>query len=754
MTLVGYSDKLCVRPGDAIAFMVSTDAAAYEADVIRLIHGDLNPAGPGLRYETVASAVAGRYTGRLQPLHRGSHIIVSEMPALELWGGFTLALWLYPTVMTGGEQAVFSHALSTGDGPTLEVLLSHEMHVEFRLRDDAGGEARVRSAGALPVGRWAFVACSFDPAAARASVHTAVGAGRRPAGPLRTVDARAEVRCRAARSGPILFAARWAGPAWGPPAAHLNGKLEAPELRAGALDAVAVARILAGRDLAPSGDVLGAWNLAAVGDSEIVADRSGRGRHGRVVNAPTRAATGHLWDGTCLNFAAAPEQYAAIHFHDDDLSDAGWRPDVEWAVPADLPSGVYALRLRADGADEHLPFVVRAAPGRERDVLLVLPTFSYLAYANEHMVLDPRRRPRVTLEAAVRHATPYEARQFTYLVEQRLLSLYDLHSDGSGVCYASRLRPLLNVRPGYNKPGLDFRAPHQFNADLYLVDWLEAMGFAYDVATDDDLHRDGAALLRPYRTVMTGTHPEYVTQQMLAALEDYLQDGGRLMYMGGNGVYWVTSVDPARPHLIELRRGESGTRAWQAAPGEYYHSTTGEPGGLWRFRGRPPQALVGVGFTAQGTDRASPYRRALSEADPEVGFVFEGVADELLGDFGLHLGGAAGWELDRADPALGTPAGTRVLATSVGHSDSYQHAVEEAMRMSAQEGGTQQPLVRADMVYVPYPNGGAVFSTGSISYAGSLSHHGYDNNISRITANVLRRFCGDARPAGEGEAPR
>ena len=36
-------------------------------------------------------------------------------------------------------------------------------------------------------------------------------------------------------------------------------------------------------------------------------------------------------------------------------------------------------------------------------------------------------------------------------------------------------------------------------------------------------------------------------------------------------------------------------------------------------------------------------------------------------------------------------------------------------------------------------SGGAVFSTGSIAWVASLSHKGFDNNVSRIT-NVLRRF--------------
>jgi N,N-dimethylformamidase len=45
------------------------------------------------------------------------------------------------------------------------------------------------------------------------------------------------------------------------------------------------------------------------------------------------------------------------------------------------------------------------------------------------------------------------------------------------------------------------------------------------------------------------------------------------------------------------------------------------------------------------------------------------------------------------------------------------------------------------MVYFEAPNGGAVFSVGSIAYCGALSRNGYDNNVSRITENVLRRFA-------------
>ena len=124
-----------------------------------------------------------------------------------------------------------------------------------------------------------------------------------------------------------------------------------------------------------------------------------------------------------------------------------------------------------------------------------------------------------------------------------LLGLYDHHRDGVGVCYSSRLRPVVNMRPHYHLPLI--RAAHQFPADLHLVDWLAEKGFEVDVITDEDLHEEGERLLRRYRVVLTGSHPEYWTAPMLDALESWLEDaGGRLMYLGGNGFYWVTSVDP------------------------------------------------------------------------------------------------------------------------------------------------------------------------------------------------------------------
>ena len=160
------------------------------------------------------------------------------------------------------------------------------------------------------------------------------------------------------------------------------------------------------------------------------------------------------------------------------------------------------------------------------------------------------------------------------------MSLYDKHSDDSGCCYSSRLRPIVNMRPKYRH--VLARGPRHFGADLYLIDWLEQKNFSYDVATDENLHHERQDLLANYKVILTGSHPEYWTAPMLEALEEFLAGGGRLIYLGGNGFFWVTSVDPERPHIVEVRRGLAGTRAWNSLPGECYHSTTGELGGLWR----------------------------------------------------------------------------------------------------------------------------------------------------------------------------
>src|SRR5438105_29186 len=321
-------------------------------------------------------------------------------------------------------------------------------------------------------------------------------------------------------------------------------------------------------------------------------------------------------------------------------------------------------------------------------------------------------------------------------------STYNKHSDGSGICYSSMRRPLLTMRPGYityvDNRGSGLR---HFPADTHLTDWLTVKGIPFDVITDHDLDREEVSLLRPYRAVVTGSHPEYHTPNTLNALRDYVGSGGRLAYLGGNGFYWRIANSAAIPDVVEVRRAEGGIRAWAAEPGEYFHALDAAYGGLWRRNGRPPQELCGVGFSAQGLFEGSYYRRMPGAKDPRAAWIFAGVDDEIIGDFGLSGGGAAGFELDRADVDLGTPPNAMVLARSEGHQRHFVVVPEELLtHVTTVNGERPKALIRAEIVYFETIGDGAVFSTGSITFCGSLSHNNYENNVSRMLENVLRRF--------------
>ena len=133
-----------------------------------------------------------------------------------------------------------------------------------------------------------------------------------------------------------------------------------------------------------------------------------------------------------------------------------------------------------------------------------------------------------------------------------------------------------------------------------------------------------------------------------------------------------------------------------------------------------------------------------------MSFAYEGIGDdEIIGDFGLVLGGTGGNEIDRADPMLGTPTHALRVATTLPLGDTYHHAIEEVTISNSMQHASVNPNVYGDHVFFETPGGGAVFSFGSMAWCGGLSHNAYDNNVSRITENVVRRFM-DPKPFGDG----
>ncbi len=690
--LVGYLDRVSGRPGEQIGVKVSSQLGMpYTADLVWIIHADPNPSGPGMKLEDVPCGFAGQYPSRAQPVDRGSYAVVDAILAVPEGGAIRLRV-------QPGLLAAPQPVLSLG-GAVLRV-------------SGAGALLEVDGAVAAAVAAPMLERCWYELQAtfSRGQVRLAQRALQRSWG----VDDSGEAAGAGGlpAGGRLLFAADADG-------GRFDGRIEDPAL------------------LGPDGASVASWDFSDGIGTEAVS-----GTHpGRLVNLPTRGVRGSHWTPAEMDWKHAPEHYAAIHFHADDLYDAGWGTDFTVALPPGLRSGVYGVRLRAeaDGTahEDIIPFFVLPPRGTvTAPVAYLAATFTYQAYANHaRFNFDDAFRAR----AAAWGATPHNPEDHP----EYGASTYNRHPDGTGISLSSLRRPVLTLRPGFltfnDARGSGLR---HFSADSHLTDWLEATGQAFDVITDHDLHREGVDLLRGYKCVLTGSHPEYHTAQTLDALAAYVGGGGRLCYLGGNGFYWRIATSDAIPDVLEVRRAEGGIRAWDAAPGEAYHQLDGAYGGLWRRLGRPPQMLAGVGFSSQGLFEGSHYRRLPASHDPAVAWIFEGVDGEVLGGFGLSGGGAAGFELDRADRRLGTPPNAVILARSEGHQAHYVAVPEELLsHVNTVTGEAPRDLIRAEIVHFDTTAGGAVFATGSITFCGSLSHDGYDNPVSRMLGNVVRRFA-------------
>ena len=319
---------------------------------------------------------------------------------------------------------------------------------------------------------------------------------------------------------------------------------------------------IGGPEFCIDGATAACWDFAAAMTMQSVPGSGPQASPLALINAPRRAVTGASWTGAAHDWRACPEHYDAIHFHDDDVADLGWRASTQLILPADCETGVYAVRLAAGGVTRHAPLFVR--PSRPRRLAFLASTFSYLAYGNS-LWASPSGE-------GLAQQYPDDAER----MRRSGLSTYSRHRDGSGVGLVSTQRPLLNCRPGFF--GDTVGGQLLLADDLRILAWLDRQAEPYDVVTDHDLHLRGHAALAGRDVLITGTHPEYHSRESLDAVAAFTGRGGRLIYMGGNGFYWrVATLDDA-PHVMELRRAEGGIRMWAEPPGEYHHQSDGELG--------------------------------------------------------------------------------------------------------------------------------------------------------------------------------
>lgn len=244
-------------------------------------------------------------------------------------------------------------------------------------------------------------------------------------------------------------------------------------------------------------------------------------------------------------------------------------------------------------------------------------------------------------------------------------------------------------------------ACHVAPAEWRLLGWLERHNFSYDYYAETQLHL-GTLNLDAYRVLVLSVHPEYWSRQMYDRVKAWVfERGGRLIYLGGNGLN--CDVEFLDEQTVIYRNEDNRRLRKRGSP---YESR-------FHLRRESEANLLGVVYDDRGIMTAAPYE----VVDPEH-WVFEGTGLKAGDRFGTKCqhervpGGASGHETDKRSAS--SPANTRLLARG----------------LNPDEGG-------AEMVIHETEGGGAVFSVGSICWVSSLW---VDEGVSRITANVVRRF--------------
>ncbi len=357
----------------------------------------------------------------------------------------------------------------------------------------------------------------------------------------------------------------------------------------------------------------------------------------------------------------------------------GWPVGAELVVPAGWRSGIYSARLRAPNGDAfHIPFIVNPSPAARSRVAVIANTNTWLAYERWGGL---RKYTKGTIPGAPR---------FSYL------------------------KPL----PGASPIGETASHHHLTRAELWILGWLDAEAYSPDVYTDIDLH-DGS-FLDHYRVLVVGTHPEYWTAEMFDKLESFLDQGGHLLYLGGNGLFETATYTVDRRAMTFLN-GVADIADTNAFRADAYLRNLPAP--------RPERSLLGMSTQDCTYAPGSPLL-VLEPDHPLLRGTGLGVGGKI-GDSGCNTGGggyngkASAWEIDHSGNEAAMVCGTIGAAMN----PQPQGALPPGLTVLA-----RADMGGAEMTYYDHPGGGFVLSAGSITLGGSLVK---DLMLQRIIRNAL-----------------
>lgn len=412
---------------------------------------------------------------------------------------------------------------------------------------------------------------------------------------------------------------------------------------------------------------------------------------------------------------------------DEDFASTGchwnWigRPfgtDARNIIDAPEPPGLHYVHLESQsGAFFNFPLIVAPAEPTA-DVAVLASTMDWNAYNDFGGRSNYVAAGELPLEPAV------NVRQASPFLRDTGGRWWNRPDDDYAPLSFDRPEPVnrIDLDEEITTPMRRFGSEHVAPATWRLVGWLERERIPYDLYAENQLD-SGVLDLDRYRVLILDQHPEYWTRRMYDTVKRWVfERGGRLMYLGGNGLDCEVNL---------VNEGTAGV--YLNGDQSYFVTNRDFTGGEFSFSPRRierggryecPASLLGVRTTLTGMGTGAPYRLI----DPDH-FAFEGTglrAGDTFGEQALDLRnigiGASGHETDRT--CEHAPPGARMLAKG----------------LNPHEGG-------AELMYFETASDGAVFSTGSISWICSLP---IDDDISRITANVIRRFAAAGRPGATG----
>lgn len=348
---------------------------------------------------------------------------------------------------------------------------------------------------------------------------------------------------------------------------------------------------------------------------------------------------------------------------------AGWEPSFDLTIPNDWPSGMYAVRFQNDtGCHSYATFVVKPEPTRQSRVAVLANVNTWQAYNSW---------------------------------------------GGRGKYHGAALVSFLRPNPSAVPVGETKVTQHLARAERWILGWLEDEGYQPDLFTDIDFH-DG--LVQGYDTLVVGTHPEYWSPEMFMRLRAFLDGGGSLLYLGGNGLFEEGEFNCDRTQMMFLDGDENGKRP----PAMFRVADPTRPHRLHE------RSVLGV-----ATDICGPEGRPFDVLLPEHP-LFAGtgvVAGDGIGAMGLNTSGgayngaASAWEVDTS---TGDPS--RPLGCESGDYPVIDSPLPAGLQVLARAnpGG--------EITFYQHPGGGSVFAAGSITFGGSLV---IDPQLQQLLRNVL-----------------